>query len=67
MAILTREEILDRLVASTERMAKVRRMAQLASIVRAGDEPAPTPPSGELGSPGPEFSGQPPRPRAPTG
>ena len=61
MAILTREEILDRLVASAERMAKVRRAAQLASIVRAGDEPAPTPPSGELGQPGPEFSGQPPR------
>ena len=67
MPILTREEIMERLEASTVRMARVRRAAQLAAIVRAGGEPAPAPPVAELGPPGPEFSGQPPRPGTPTG
>lgn len=67
MAILTREEIMERLTASAERMAQVRRAAQLATIVRAGGEPAPAQPSGDLGPPGPEFSGQPPRSGAPAG
>lgn len=67
MAVESREDIIARLERSVVRMARVRRAAQLASIVRAGDEPAPTPRLGELGPPGPDFSGQPPRPGSPTG
>ena len=62
MAILTREEIMERLTASVKRIARVRRAAQLESIIRDGGEPAPTPPIGELGPPGPELLGQPPGP-----
>ena len=61
MAVQTREEIMDRLSRSMERIARVRRAAQLEAIIRAGGEPAPTPPPSELGPPGPEFRGQPPR------
>ena len=67
MTILSREEILARLEAATIRMARVRRAAQLQSIIRAGDEPAPAPTTGELGEPSPEFRGEPPRTGTPTG
>lgn len=61
MPVQSREDILDRLVRSAERMARVRRAAQLAAIIRAGGEPTPESTPSELGQPGPEFSGQPPR------
>lgn len=61
MPIQSREEIIERLTRSVERIARVRRAAQLESIIRAGGEPAPALPIGELGPPSPEFSGQPPR------
>lgn len=67
MPVLSREEIMQRLVTSIERMQRVRRRAQLEAIIRAGGEPAPSSAPGELGEPGPEFRGEPPRPGSPTG
>ena len=67
VTIQSREEVIARLTISMERIARVRRAAQLEAIIRAGDEPAPVPPIGELGPPSPEFSGQPPRSGPTTG